>query len=90
MSKKPFPPALVEIMMRRKQAYSIVFGSQDVQSERSVVWDDLARFCRDRQSCFDPDPRIHAALEGRREVFLRIRDYVELSVEELCEKYGRS
>lgn len=76
-------------MARRKQAYSIVFGSRAVPSERDVVWDDLAKFCRDRDSCFHPDARIHAVIEGRREVFLRIRDYVELTVEQLCVKYGK-
>ena len=81
--------ALVRLMTARKQAYSIVFGSRSVPSERDVVWEDLARFCRDRESCFHADARIHAALEGRREVMLRIRDYVELSIEQLCRKYGR-
>lgn len=75
-------------MTERKQAYSLVFGGHALQ-ERKLVLEDLSRFCREKESCFHADPRIHAALEGRREVMLRIRDYVELSVEELCMKYGK-
>ena len=44
---------------------------------------DLARFCRANQTCFDPDPRIHGVMEGRREVWLRIQSHLNLSDEEL-------
>jgi hypothetical protein len=81
--------ALAALMNRRKQAYSLIFGNTLALGEGKVVWEDLSRFCREKETCFHPDPRIHAALEGRREVFLRIRDYLDLSVEELCRKYGR-
>lgn len=47
------------------------------------VLDDLRGFCRADRSCFDIDPRIHAALEGRREVWLRIQQHLELTPEEL-------
>lgn len=42
---------------------------------------DLARFCRANTSTFDPDPRIHALLEGRREVWLRIQNHLNMSPE---------
>lgn len=35
---------------------------------------DLAHFCRAYETCFHADQRVHAALEGRREVWLRIRE----------------
>lgn len=53
------------------------------------VLKNLERFCRANETCFDPDPRIHAALEGRREVYLRIQDYLTLNAAELMEKYGQ-
>jgi hypothetical protein len=37
---------------------------------------DLAEFCRANESCFHEDPRMHAALEGRREVWLRIQEHI--------------
>lgn len=50
---------------------------------------DLASFCRAEQSCFHADPRVHAVLEGRREVYLRIMDHLKLDVDELLRRYDR-
>lgn len=44
---------------------------------------DLAEFCRANESCFHEDPRIHAALEGRREVWLRIQEHIHLTPAQL-------
>lgn len=44
---------------------------------------DLAIFCRANESCWHPDPRVHAALEGRREVWLRLQQHLNMSQEEL-------
>lgn len=49
---------------------------------------DLAGFCRAERSCWDTDARVHAALEGRREVYLRIKQHHELSAEELLVLYS--
>lgn len=70
----------------RKTAYQIVFGGGDDAPAGRAVLTDLARFCRANESCWNPDPRIHAALEGRREVWLRIQEYLRLPVEELLQK----
>lgn len=43
----------------------------------------LAKFCRWGETCFHQDPRIHAVLEGRREVMQLILDYMNLPVDEL-------
>jgi hypothetical protein len=51
------------------------------------VLEDLSRFCRGKESTFHPDPRVHALQEGRREVLLRILDYLTLSPEELLKKH---
>jgi hypothetical protein len=48
---------------------------------------DLARFCRAHESCYNPDPRIHALLEGRREVWLRIQQHAGLTGEQLMALY---
>ncbi len=67
-------------IQERKRAYQIAFNAKN-----GILLDDMARFCRADRSCFDPDPRIHALLEGRREVYLRIREHLDLTVEELFE-----
>lgn len=51
---------------------------------------DLARFCRATQPCWHPDPRQHALLEGRREVWLRIQRYRNLPAEQLIPLVNRA
>ena len=67
-----------------KSAYRKVFGGPAGQ----MVLQDLAKFCRSAETCFDADPRKHAVLEGRREVFIRIADHLHLSVEQLYALYA--
>lgn len=71
-------------LLQRKRAYALAFGSPAGQEALK----DLEKFCRAKQTCFDPDPRIHAVLEGRREVYLRIQEHLERTVEELAVLYG--
>jgi hypothetical protein len=52
------------------------------------VLQDLAKFCRANQSTFHPDPRVHAVAEGRREVWLRIQQHLQLSDDQLWQIYG--
>jgi hypothetical protein len=47
------------------------------------VLKDLARFCRAFEPTFNVDDRTHALLEGRREVWLRIQNHLNLSPEDL-------
>ena len=75
-----------EILSGRKLAYCDVFKESEAQK---LVLSDLEKFCRAKESCFHPDPRLHAALEGRREVFLRIKDFLDLTVTQLEEKYAQ-
>jgi hypothetical protein len=52
---------------------------------------DLAEFCRARETTFHTDDRLHAVLEGRREVWLRINKYLNLTdreIQDLIEKKG--
>lgn len=74
-----------QILLNRQRAYIQVFEKES-QSFLEVI-KDLEKFCRANESTFDPDPRIHAALEGRREVYLRIKDFVFLPSNDLLDKY---
>lgn len=62
-------------------AYNRVFEPKSPHTQD--VLKDLAIFCRAHSSTFHQDPRIHAMLEGRREVWLRIQEYLQLEMEEI-------
>jgi hypothetical protein len=66
---------------RRKYAYQMVFDRNNKYLH--VVLKDLAKFCRAHESTYHSDARVHAVAEGRREVWLRISDHLNLSVDEL-------
>lgn len=74
------------LLSLRQQAYQQVFNPENLFVEK--VLNDLARFCRANDTTFDIDPRMHAALEGRREVYLRIMAHLKNNVEDLYEIYG--
>lgn len=71
----------------RKFAYHQVFNKENQYTK--TVLEDLAKFCRASTSTFHPDERMHAVLEGRREVFLRIQQHLNLSDEEIWDLFGR-
>jgi len=77
----------VERLLReRKYAYLRVFVDGGSSPEdRALVLADLANFCRKKRSTGDANPHIAARLDGRREVVLRIDEYIELSIEQLIE-----
>jgi hypothetical protein len=66
---------------RRSIAYSKVFDKQSPFTHDVLV--DLAKFCRAHDSSFHPNPHVQATLEGRREVWLRIQNNLNLSLEEI-------
>lgn len=78
--------ALMDVMRDRKRAFQVTFKRGMAQD---FVLRDLMKFCRARESTFHPDPRMHAVLEGRREVWLRIQNYLGLTEEELIAIYMR-
>jgi len=87
MGERPNPAEIVRRKLSdRKAAYKAVFRDGAVSD---VVLHDLATFCRATESTFREDPRAHALLEGRREVYLRIMEMCNLSDEEYWEKYRR-
>jgi hypothetical protein len=71
-------------LRRRKRDYQLAFMSPAGQE----VLLDLAKFCRADRTTFNADPRIHAALEGRREVWLRIQQHLGLTPEQLLVLYS--
>jgi hypothetical protein len=72
-------------LQKRKSDYCQVFNPEN-QTVRAVL-EDLKQFCRAESSTFNPDPRVHALLEGRREVYLRIKEHVLQDLETLFHKY---
>lgn len=73
-----------DFLKRRKTNYQLALTSPAGQA----VLIDLAKFCRANATCFDADPRVNAALEGRREVWLRIQQHLNLTPEQLVALYG--
>lgn len=76
----------MDVLRNRKRAYQQVF-IQNIASESVLA--DLARFCRAGKSTFDPDPRVHALIEGRREVWQRIADHLNCTEDELYNIFVR-
>lgn len=74
------------VITDRKRAYQLTFNTPAGKS----VLDELAIFCCARQTCVVPGDRDRSyVLEGRRQVYLSIREYLDLTVEELVEKYTK-
>lgn len=76
-----------DFFKRRRQAYLAVFNPEN-ESAR-IVLEDLTNFCRGDKSTFHPKARVHAVLEGRREVFLRIKEHTDLPLEEFLKRKGK-
>lgn len=77
---------VLEFLSKRSHAYHVLHSAAPAASK--IVLADLARFCRANTTTFHPDPRVHAALEGRREVFLRITNHLNLTPAQLYEIYN--
>lgn len=68
------------LRLRRKRAYVALFHGDNGKPTpmADIVLGDLRDFCRARETTFDEDPRTHALLEGRREVWLRIAGHLHI------------
>ncbi len=75
----------LDFLRLRVRAYQLAFPD----AENNAVLKDLAKFCRAEATCFHPDQRLHALAEGRREVWLRIMDHLNLPLDEIYEKYTK-
>jgi hypothetical protein len=62
---------------RIRAAYRSLFAGGGSRADAEIVWADMADYCFDRKSTAvetaDPNGRIHARHEGRRDVFNRMR-----------------
>ncbi len=84
VSREAFNKAVAQAKGRigyKQRAYKSVFNKENIHLKE--VLRDLGKFCRANVTTFNPDPRVHAALEGRREVWLRIVTHLKLSEDEL-------
>jgi hypothetical protein len=72
--------AIKNLFKSRAHAYRMVFDEKNQYTK--TVLKDLAKFCRAHESTFHKDERQHAVLEGRREVFLRILEHLNLEADE--------
>lgn len=70
-----------EFVTQRKAAYHRTFYGTGVDGQ--AVLADLANFCRAHASTFDGNPSIANRLDGRREVWLRIQQHLQLSDQQL-------
>jgi len=69
-----------------KRAYQLAFNTPAGEA----VLLDLQPFCRAKETCVVPGDRDKTyVLEGRREVYLRIKDYLELTPEQLVERFTK-
>ena len=72
---------------RRRYVYRATFNGPLADE----VLKDLARFCRAHESTFHSESHVAARLDGRREVWLRIAQHLELSPDQLWDIYvGRN
>ena len=74
-------------VIKLQQDYINIFV-EDSQVTENVL-NDLKIFCRATESTFHADPRIHAMLEGRREVWLHIERQLKLKPDELIARVIR-
>ena len=72
-------------LFQRKRAYITTFCNPIGEQ----VLEDLSRFCRANKSTFHPDPHMAAKLDGRREVWLRIQQHLNLPEETLWKIYSK-
>lgn len=81
LSRKQLIEKTRALVFRRQTAYRKVFDGPWAD----VVLADLAEFCRATGSTFHPDSRLASNLDGRREVWLRIMNHLNVSQEQLYE-----
>lgn len=80
------PDEALQVFTDAKRAYQLAFGA----GPGEAVLIDLAPFCRANETCVVPGDRDRTyVLEGRREVWLRIQDYLKLTPPELVQKYTK-
>ena len=77
----------VRLMRRRRSGYRELFGpGRDglFSAAQTAVLADLKRFCHAETPTFDRDPQVHAFREGRRDVWLRIQQFLALTDDQIA------
>ena len=69
------------LFLKRQVAYQKVFDPENLFTKDVLM--DLSTFCRAHETTFHNDERKHAVLEGRREVWLRIQQYLQLNLDDI-------
>lgn len=78
--------ATFDYLKGRKSAYKFTLSNNNPAARQVLA--DLAVFCRANETCVVPGDRDKSlVLEGRREVWLRIQQHLNLSPEDLFELY---
>lgn len=68
-----------------RAAYRDVFGTEGSRTPaQELVVADMARFCHAHTPCFDQDARLHAFREGRREWWLRVQTFLNMTERQLA------
>lgn len=87
--RNPFEIAK-EFLFKRRRAYRRVLGASSTDPDILLILADLAKFCHADKSTSSPfGDRASAVLDGRREVWLRIQQHLNLSEEDLWAIYSR-
>lgn len=78
------PEEALQVFTDVKRAYTTAFAAP----AGPAITMDLKTFCRADETCVVPGDRDRTyVLEGRREVWLRVNDFLTLSAEDLMKKY---
>ena len=75
-----------QFVFARQTAYRVTFRGP----RADIVLKDLAKFCRANDSTFHPDARVSDVMIGRREVWLRIQQNLNLSSDDLWKMFGQT
>ena len=70
---------LQQFFSRRRRAYAATFSGP----QADIVLEDLARFCKAEQTPFHENQRLTDVMIGRQEVWLRIKNHLHLSDDEV-------
>lgn len=84
--------AIEAMLRRRKDAYTRWMKGAADAADMQIVMADLFWFCRVDKPSFDPNDGPHAETlskmkDGRREVFMRIKDFSVLDFDTIYRKY---
>ena len=74
------PAEALEFFAQKQKAFRAAFA---MPPHGPAVLDDLVPYCHEQRTTFHTDHAIASALEGRRQVMLRIREFLDLTPEQL-------